>query len=50
MVESEHQHLKDPNPLSCDLYSYQVIAKHVDLYVFGQPVDQNHEANLEREL
>jgi hypothetical protein len=50
VVESEHQHLKDPNPLSCDLNSYQAIAERVDLYAFGQPVDQNHEANLEREL
>jgi len=50
VVKSEHQHLKDPNPLVCDLYSYQVVAKRVHLYTFGQPVDQNYEANLEREL
>jgi hypothetical protein len=50
VVKSEHQHLKDSNPLSCGLNSYQAIAERVDLYAFGQPVDQNHKANLGREL
>jgi hypothetical protein len=47
VVRSQHQHLKDLNLLTYGLYNYQEVAKHVDHYAFGQPVDQ---AKLERGL